>query len=145
MAEAKTQALTACRFYVKLERKGCEQAVFSEMGGLSVEMTPDEIEEGGLNGFTHRLPTRCKVSNLTLKRGMVASNDFYKWMMEAAQGKIEPVNLSVTLYNTDGQPALSLNLIKAYPIKWSTPGFRADENAVAIETLELAHEGFEVK
>lgn len=132
----------ACRFYV--EMGGNSAAVFTEVSGLSVEMAVEEIEEGGNNGFTHRLPGRCKVSNLTLKRGMTANNDFFKWIMEVAQGKIERRNLSLILYTIEGEPMLRWNFNNAYPVKWSGPQFKADANAIAIESLELAHEGFQL-
>jgi phage tail-like protein len=143
MADIKSQAVPACRFYVEV--KGGNQAVFTEASGLAIEMATDEIEEGGNNAFAHRLPGRCKVGNLTLKRGLTPAGEFLKWIVETAQGKIEPVNVTVTLFQPDGNPALALNLLKAYPVKWSGVNFNADASSVAIETLELTHDGVEVK
>ncbi|HLG54774.1 MAG TPA: phage tail protein [Vicinamibacterales bacterium] len=135
----------SCRFYVRVD--GIAQAVFTEVTGLAMEMTVDDVEEGGNNDFVHRLPGRCKVSNLTLKRGMTNSNDFLKWSIEIAQGKVDKAhkkNVQVILYNIDGHPAITWTFEQAYPVKWSGPQFKADDAAVAIETVELAHEGMKV-
>jgi phage tail-like protein len=135
----------SCRFYVRVD--GIAQAVFTEVTGLAMEMTVDDVEEGGNNDFVHRLPGRCKVSNLTLKRGMTNSNDFLKWSVAIAQGKVDKANkknVQVILYNIDGNPAITWTFEQAYPVKWSGPQFKADDAAVAIETVELAHEGMKV-
>jgi len=143
MADTKSQTVPACRFFVEI--KGGSQAVFTEVSGLAMEVATDEIEEGGHNAFAHRLPGRCKIGNLTLRRGLIPAGDFLKWVIEIGQGKIEPVNVTVTLFQPDGSPALKLNLLKAYPVKWSGVDFKADTNGIAIETLELTHDGVEVK
>jgi phage tail-like protein len=130
----------SCRFYVEVE--GVTHAVFTEVSGLSVEVATEDVEEGGNNGFVHRMPGRCKIGNLVLKRGMTKSNDFLKWNMDVAQGKIEPRNLSLIVYNVDGTEAMRWNFIKTFPVKWTGPQLKADDTGTAIESMELAHEGF---
>jgi phage tail-like protein len=132
----------ACRFYVKIG--GATQAVFTEVSGLGIEMAVEEVEEGGNNGFVHRLPGRCKVGNLTLKSGMTKSNEFLKWILDVGRGKIVKQHLSIILYKPDGKESIRWEFTNAFPIKWTGPQFKADETASAIESLELAHEGFEL-
>jgi len=132
----------SCRFYVEVDSK--KEAVFTEVSGLSMEMTLEDIEEGGNNEFVHRMPGRCKVGNLTLKRGMTTSNDFLQWSVKVAQGTIEKKHVSVVLYNVDGTESMRWNFDNAYPVNWSGPQFKADDTAVAVETIELAHEGMKV-
>jgi phage tail-like protein len=139
MASSAIQAHAGCRFYVAIDE--IPQAVFAEASGLAVEMAVEEVEEGGNNGFVHRLPGRSKVSNLTLKRGITDSNEFLKWSLEVAQGKLTRRNLSVIVYNPDGTELMRWNYVNAYPVKWTGPQFKSDDTANAIETLELAHEG----
>ena len=135
-------ALSACRFYVHIDLDGAPQAVFAEASGLSIEVATEDVEEGGNNGFVHRLPGRCKVGNLVLKRGMTKSNEFLKWILDVAQGKITLRNLSVVVYNLDGSVSVSWDFLNAYPVKWTGPQLKADDRGTAIETLELAHDGF---
>ena len=120
------------------------QAVFTELSGLAMEMVVEDVEEGGNNDFVHRLPGRCKVSNITLKRGMTTSNEFLKWIMDAARGTIKKKHVSVLLFNADGTEAMRWNFDNAFPVKWSGPQFKADDTAVAVETVELAHEGMKL-
>jgi phage tail-like protein len=136
----KTQeAHSNCRFYVMIE--GIAQAAFAEVNGLQIETEVMEYAEGGNNNFIHRLPGRTKISNLTLKRGMVGSNELFKWYAKSVQGHIEPRNLSVIMYDAAGNELMRWDFIKAYPIKWIGPQFSASSNANAVETLELAHAG----
>jgi phage tail-like protein len=133
------EAHSNCRFYVEVN--GIPQAVFTEVSGLQVETTLMDYEEGGNNGFVHRLPSRTKVGNVTLKRGMTKSNEFYKWYMETVSGKASRRNVSVIMYDSTGVMLCRWNFDKAFPVKWVGPQLSADGKNVAIETLELAHSG----
>jgi phage tail-like protein len=135
-------AFPSSRFYIEID--GINKAVFTEAEGLQIEVDVTEYEEGGNNGFVHRLPGRVRVSNLTLKRGLVQSNQLYKWQTEIAQGKVTRRNVSVVMYDPAGTEVIRWNLIKAYPVRWIGPAFRVNEQVAAIETLELAHAGLEL-
>ena len=138
-----TDAHPGSRFYVEVG--GATQAVFTEASGFSYEMAIEDVEEGGNNGFVHRLPGRCKVGNLTLKRGLTRSLEFLKWNIEVANGgEIKRQNLSVILYNSDGTEWVRWNFKNAYPVKWSGPQIKSDDASCAIETLEFAHEGLSI-
>lgn len=135
----KKEAYPGCRFYVMIDDKA--QGVFTEVSGLQVEMDVMEYQEGGNNGFVHRLPGFTKMSNLTLKRGMTSSNDFYKWCADIANGKFTRRHVSVVMYDVAGNELMHWNFLNAYPVKWIGPQLRAADAVAAIETLELAHEG----
>jgi phage tail-like protein len=146
----------ACRFYVEIGRPGGQgdiAAVFTEVSGLSLEMQVTEYEEGGTNGFIHKLPGRLKVGNVTLKRGITRSNDFFKWAHPAAAQadpklggfKVDRRNISVILYDVKGKPVVRWNFKRAFPVKWTGPQFTADSTALAIETVEIAHVGVTVE
>jgi phage tail-like protein len=143
MAEPVDDGIPSCRFYVAFG--GETKAVFTELTGLAMELAVEDFEEGGNNGFVHRLPGRCKVSNITLKRGMTTSNEFLAWMFEMAKGTIKRKNVTVSLYYANRTPAMEWSFANAYPVKWTGPQFKADDTAVAIETVELAHSGMTVK
>jgi len=134
-------------FKVKLQIDGEEIAAFKECSGPSLEMQVFEYEEGGMNGYIRKLPGRWKVGNMTLKRGISKNDKLWKWCQDtlkaAVSGKwdLQPQNVSVVLCDAAGQPVMSWEFSGAYPVKWTAPTFKADENAVAIEELELAHEG----
>lgn len=128
-----------CRFYVDIA--GIAQAVFTEMSGLQLETEVTDYAEGGQNGFVHKLPGRTKVGNLTLKRGVTKSGEFFKWYEELLHGTVKPRNVTVSMYDVKGEQVMKWDFLNAYPVKWTGPQFSADGKNVAIETLELAHEG----
>jgi phage tail-like protein len=134
-----TEAYPGCRFYVMID--GQPQGVFTEVGGLQVEMDVLDYQEGGNNGFVHRLPGFTKVSNLTLKRGMTGSNEFYKWCADIANGKFTRRHVTVVMYDAAGVELMRWNFVNAYPVKWVGPQLLASDTAAAVEALELAHEG----
>jgi phage tail-like protein len=144
-----TDRHAANRFYVEVGKtKGTSdfQAVFSEVSGLQVEMQVTDYEEGGENNFVHRLPGRLKVSNITLKRGLVRSNEFLLWCMRAALEKpMDRRNVSVVLFDQSAKMVIRWNFLNAFPVKWVGPQFTADSTTVAIESVELAHEGLTVE
>jgi phage tail-like protein len=137
------EAYPNCRFYVKLD--SVPQAVFTEVSGLQMEMDVTDYEEGGNNGFVHRLPGRARANSLTLKRGMTRSNEFLKWYGEITQGRITRRNLSVVMYDVAGNELTRWDVVNAYPVKWIGPQLAADGSVIAIETLELAHEGLKLE
>ena len=84
------------------------------------------------------------MSNITLKRGMTKSNEFMNWIYDMARGTITRRNVTVSLHRADKSAAIQWSFANAYPVKWSGPQFKADDTTVAIETIELAHDGLTV-
>lgn len=125
-------------------------ASFQELSGVSVEIPLEDIQEGGENRFTHRLPQPVKYPNLVLKRGVVISkSEFFNWIdsiLETGFAKpIEPRNLVVTLLGDEDQPLISWTFEKAFPIKREVSGFAADKNQLLMESLEFTYQRFEEK
>ncbi len=137
----KDEGFVNCRFYVQIGNE--TQAVFTEASGLQVETTVQDYEEGGNNGFVHKLPGRSKVGNLTLKRGITKGNEFFKWHADLAGSQlgIEKKNLSLFVFNPTGRLIAHWDFLGAFPVKWIGPQLVADGTALAVETLELAHSG----
>ena len=133
-------AYGSCRFYVEFNQE--TGAVFTELSGLNLETEVFEYHEGGRNDHPHRLPGRSKIGNLVLKRGLTRHNDFFKWCLDVTRGRIERKNLTVKLFDADGTLVASWDFVNAFPIKWSGPQFQADTTNIAIESLEIAHDGF---
>lgn len=117
---------------------------FQEVGGLSSELGIEEFQEGGENRFVHRLPTLPKYGNLTLKRGLMTHSGLIRWCRDAIENFIfEPVTVDVILLNELHVPTgPSYSFVNAWPVKWSVSDFKAQENALVIETLELSYNYF---
>ena len=122
---------------------GDQEARFQEVTGLSAEVTTEELREGGLNRYVHRMPTGAKYGNLVLKRGYIEGSDVTQWVRDAVENFIfEPKDVSVILLNEEHEPLASWSFMKAWPVKWSISDFKATENAIVIESLELAYRMF---
>ena len=127
------------RFAVQIDQ--VDVALFSECSALTIENEVFEYQEGGLNTYVHKLPTRTKYGNVTLKRGVDDSQQLHTWFMQIAASRIKRQNVSIILYDATGKEVRRWDLQNAYPCKWTGPDLKADAGAVAVETVELAHEG----
>ena len=120
-----------------------KEAGFQEVTGFNQELGIEEVVEGGENRFAHRLPTRAKFSNLVLKRGVLVDSGVIKWIKDAIDNFVfDPVDISVFLLDEAGDPLIKWVFTKCYPVKWSTSDLKAQDNAILVETLELAYQFF---
>lgn len=117
---------------------------FQEVSGLSAELGIEEVAEGGENRFSHRLPTRTKYSNLILKRGLLTDSRLIDWCIDAIENfDFEPTTVNVTLLNEKHEPvAESYSFVRTWPVKWAVSDFKAQDNSIVVETLELAYNYF---
>jgi phage tail-like protein len=125
---------------------------FQEVSGLSFEVETEELREGGENRFSYKLPKRVKYPNLVLKRGLLTSSAFLDWFNSAmytyftvALYEFQPADMVITLMDESDQPTAIWNIVQAYPLKWSCSDLKAADNAIVVETMELAYQYFERK
>lgn len=131
-------------FNFHVEIHGVTQAGFTDCSGLGSTTDPIEYREGGKNRTLHKLPGQTKYPNIVLKRGLTDSRDLYDWYDAVVKGKVRRFDGSIVVYDVDGvTEKVRWNFFNAWPTKWDGPDFSAKGNEVAIETLELAHEGIE--
>jgi phage tail-like protein len=118
---------------------------WSEVSGLQVEMSTEELAEGGENRFTHKLPQRAKYGNLVLKRGYFSSlpSPLMKWADDAINNfDIKPCQVQVILLDDMHMPIKFWSFTNAYPVKISMADLKATENSVLIESIELSYQFF---
>lgn len=116
---------------------------FSEAGGLASELSVEELSEGGENRFVHRLPGRAKHGNLVLKRGLLKGSRLIGWFRDAVEDfEFKPAEVLVTLLNEEHAPLMGWSFIGAWPVKWTVSDFKAQENSIVVETIELAYKYF---
>lgn len=128
-----------------VEIDGIVRAGFRECTGLDSTQDPVEYREG-TDAFTPRkLPGMVRFSNITLRSGMTDDPELWEWRQKAATGKVERRNGSIVLMDASGQEKLRWNFHDAWPTKWTGPSFNATGNEVAVESIELAHEGVELQ
>ncbi len=127
------------RFLVEID--GIVQAGFSEVSGFGSNVEVIEYREGGDAATVRKLPGKVSYPDITLKWGVTDSRELYDWHRAAVNGTIQRKNGSIILLDDSGEEKLRWNFREAWPTKWTGPGFNATANEVAIETLEIAHEG----
>ena|SRR4051794_40384047 len=126
----------------RVEWDGIIQAGFKTCAGLDSTQDVVDYREGTDKGLgRRRLPTLLTSANLTLGRGITDNHELWDWRAEIMQGKGTRKNLSVILMDDQGREKRRWNLVNCWPSKWTGPSFDATTNEVAIETLEIAHEG----
>jgi phage tail-like protein len=121
---------------------GIDLGAFTECDGLGAEFDVFEYQEGGENGFVHRLPGRLKFQTIKLSRAVDhRSNGLAAWF---STFKRHVVRGTATIVAFDGNrhPVAQWTLIGVYPMRWTGPSLNAGGNDVAKESLELAHNGF---
>ncbi len=114
---------------------------FSRVQGLGVEIETEEYEEGGMNATTHVMPKRFSYPNVTLQRGLTDEDGFWEWIKQAKHGEAKRQTVRIILLDATGAEARGWELTEAYPVKWEGPELTGDRGQVAVETIELAHEG----
>ncbi|UJF34074.1 phage tail protein [Paenibacillus hexagrammi] len=127
------------RFLVELD--GLIVGGFSEVGGLQSETEVKPFWEGGVNTHPHYMIEHTKFPNLVLKRGIAGSSELWDWYDGVVSGSIKRKNGAVILHNATGQELCRWNFFNAFPVKWKGPDLNAISGQVAIESVELVHEG----
>jgi phage tail-like protein len=128
----------------RLEIDGMRAAAFSECSGLSSEVDVVEYRSGGDAGLTRKLPGIRKFSNITLKRGITKDRELWDWYKTVLDGAVKRRNGSVVLMDEAGNDVLRWNFRQGWPRKIEGPALNAASSEVAIETIEIAHEGLEL-
>jgi phage tail-like protein len=118
---------------------------FMEVSGLEVEMEMESRKEGGQNRFTHQLPVRSKYSDIVLKRGLFFESGITEWCRQAVENfSFTPTNVLISLLNADHIPVNTWFVVNAIPKKWAVSNFNAMENTLAIESLTLSYQYFNI-
>lgn len=142
---ARTQPLPVFCFHVTLNIPGGNGvAFFKSVGGLKYETEVVPVREGGVNDTTWQLVGATKWANLVFKQGFTGDGNLLKWReswldREKAKTRIE----SGTIVQLDGnlREKAKWTFYRGWPMKWELSELDATKSELAIETLEIAHEG----
>jgi len=133
------ELLTKFRFEVDW---GGTKIGFSEISGLNVETEVIEYRNGVTPGDTKiKQAGLKKYSNISMKRGMFEEdNEYFNWWKETFEKEYKR-DITIKLLNESGEPVVSWSVSQAWPVKIDATDLKADGNEIAIESMELAHEG----
>ncbi|UUC46517.1 phage tail protein [Flavobacterium cerinum] len=120
---------------------------FTEVTGLGIETETAEYRHGASPDFSKiKLPGLRKFSNITLKRGSFkGDNEYFDWINTVNLNTVERRTITISLLDETGSPAITWKVKNAFPVKVQSTDLKADASEVAIETLEIAHEGLTIE
>ena len=129
------------KFRYKVEIDGLEAGGFSEASGFDASIDVIEYREGDMVQTPMKLPGLKKYGNITLKQGVADSMVMYEWMIAGVEGEVERKTITITILDETETATASWQVINAWPAKHTAPDFNALTSEVAIESIEIAHEG----
>jgi len=120
---------------------------FTEASGMNLETAVIEYRHGASLDFSKtKMPGLKVFSNITLKRGTFkGDNEFFEWFQSVQLNTVERRSITISLLDENGDPAVTWKVKNAFPVKMQSSDLKADGNEVAIETLEIAHEGLTIE
>lgn len=130
-------------FKVEIETESGAKGCFQEVSGLSVQVNVTDLVEGGVNNTTRKMIGNTSYSNITLKRGLCDGSmfDWIQRFVNYSGGGISRINGTINILDEKGDVAKTYRFINAVPVKWDGPSLSVMQDAIATESLELAHEG----
>lgn len=134
------------KFHFQVEWGGAKIG-FTEVTGLEVSTDVIEYRDGASPEYHKiKMPGMQKFSNITLKRGIFqGDNDYFNWWNTVALNTIERRDVVISLLNENHEPVVVFKVKNAWPVKVQSTDLKADGNEVAIETIEIAHEGLVIQ
>jgi len=134
------------RFHFQVDWGGAKIS-FTEVTGLVMEREKIEYRHSDSKDFNKiSMPGMVKNSNITLKRGKFDGDfDYNAWMEEVANDRVEGRrDVVIRLLNEKHEPVAAWLATRCFPVKVTAPDFKSDANEVAIESIEIAHEGLKL-
>jgi phage tail-like protein len=130
-------------FHVKI---GSVESSFREVSGLSIETTPIEYRSGDSKTFSNiKMPGLIKYGNVTMKKGVFKSdNKFWDWFNKIKMNTIDRETIVIQLLDENGAATMVWELSEAFPTKITGTDLKSDGNEVAVETIEIAHQGLKI-
>lgn len=133
------------KFYFQVEWDA-EVMTFQEVSGLDTEAQAIEYRSGDSTVLsTINMPGIRKTGNVTMKKGIFKSdNKFWDWFNQIKMNTIKRVPVTISLLDEDGAPTMVWTLANAWPTKITGTDLKSDGNEVAIESIEISHEGITI-
>ncbi|MFT3767541.1 MAG: phage tail protein [Minicystis sp.] len=122
-------------------------AAFKDASGLDSSTTAVPYREGtDPTNITRQIPGLSAHGNITLSRGIATSKELWAWKENLLKGVADWRSLSIELWDAaNKEKKMQWDFREVWPTKWTGPAFDASSDSIAIESLELVHEGIEVK
>ena len=134
------------RFHFQVDWGGAKMS-FTEVTGLDMQVEVIEYRHSDNKDFNRiKMPGLRKFSNITLKRGKFEADfDFNSWLDEIGNERVNGRrDVTIRLLNEKHVPVAAWSAVRCFPVKVTAPDLKSDANEIAVETIELAHEGLKL-
>lgn len=134
------------KFYFMVDLGSNTNVPFQEVSGLEIEAEPLEYRHGNSKVFSKiNMPGMVKNNKVSMKKGVfVNDNSFWKWYGEIKMNVIKRQNVVIKLLDEGGNPTMTWTLLNAWPTKISSTDLKSESNEVAIESIDIMHEGLTI-
>ena len=139
---ARTDPYRSYNFRIEID--GITRAAFQECTSPGSEQAPVEYREGTDAATARKLPGLVTYDDITLRWGVTDDASLFEWRKQAMDGRVERKNVSIVLMNDAGEEVVRWNLRECWPRTYTGPALNATSNAVAVDSVVLAHEGMTI-
>jgi conserved hypothetical phage tail region protein len=125
---------------------GDQEMSFQEVTGLDAQSEEIKYRVGNSKEYSVvKMPGLIKYSNVTMKKGIFkGDNQFWDWFNQIKMNTIARKTITISLLDEAGSPAMTWTLKNAWPTKISGYELKAEGNEVAVESIEIVHEGMTI-
>ena len=133
------------KFYFQVKWNDADMS-FQEISGLDVEAQPIEYRHGDSPVFSKiKMPGMVQSGNVTMKKGVfISDNKFWDWYSQIKMNTIARIPVTISLLDEAGAPTMVWTLENAWPTKITGTDLNSGGNEVAVESIEIAHEGLTI-
>lgn len=134
------------KFYFRVKWDSNEMS-FQEVSGLDVQSEEIKYRHGNSPEFSViKMPGMKKFGNITMKKGVFkGDNKFWDWLVKIKMNTIKRVPVTISLLDEAGKDTMIWTLTNAWPTKISSTDLKSEGNEVAIESIEIVHEGLKIE
>lgn len=142
MAQTRNDPYVAFNYLIEIS--GIRVGGFNEVSGLDAEIETVDYRNGDEDFVARKLPGLKKFPHIVLKRGIIGDLDAFSWFQQGALGTVDRREGAIVLRDEVRQEVMRWKFVRGWACKYTGPSLKADSSAVAIESIEIAHEGLEV-
>lgn len=142
MAVPRTDPYVAFNYLIEIS--GIQAGGFNEVSGLDAELDTVDYRNGDEDFVVRKLPGMKKFPNIVLKRGIIGVLDVYTWFQQGALGTVDRREGAIILRDEQRNEVMRWKFVRGWACKYTGPSLKSDSSAVAIESVEICHEGLEI-
>jgi phage tail-like protein len=142
MAVQRTDPYPAFNYLIEIG--GITAGGFSEVSGLDAEVQPIDYRNGDEDFVARKLPGIKRFPNIVLKRGIVGNLDLFRWLNTALTGAVDRREGAIILRDEQRHEVMRWKFKNGWATKLTGPALKGDGNAIAVESVEIAHDNLEI-